>query len=63
MKLPTYNGACIYDARVQVRKAYNRDTVTITLNDYGNSNIVESIKRLGPLRSTTLYTKHYECEV
>lgn len=58
---PAYNGACIYDSNIMYRKAWERKTVTVSLNDNNNysQSIVDSIKQLDRYRSRTLYTYSY----
>jgi len=59
MYAPTYNGACCYDSHYQFKNAYDRPTITISLNDGCNRNKIDSIKRLGRYRNTTLYSYNY----
>ena len=59
MYSPTFNGACVYDSWYKFRNAFDRPIITIALNDAGNKNIVDSIKRLNATRSRTLYSKTY----
>lgn len=55
MKSPTSNGLMVYDANIPYREQQERDVITVSINDWGNSNIIHSIKRLGLERSRTLY--------
>lgn len=55
MKSPTSNGVMAYDANIPYTEQCARDIITISINDWGNKNIIHSIKRLGPERSRTLY--------
>lgn len=56
MVSPTSNGIMIYDANVPYKEQQERDVITISVNDWGNKNIIHSIKRLGAERSRTLYS-------
>ena len=55
MTMPCSNGIMMYDSRTPFKKQYEREIVTISLNDEGNKNLVHSIKLLGAVRSKTLY--------
>ena len=60
MRKPTSNGLTMYDAYVAFRPQWKRPIITVSLFDYGNEVIVHSIKRLGPIRSKTLYSTNIE---
>lgn len=55
MVKPTNNGIMVYDANVPYTSQSERDIITLSVNDWGNKNYVHSIKRIGPIRSRTLY--------
>lgn len=55
MRKPTDNGVCMYDAYVPFTSPAMRPIVTVSLFDNGNETIVHSIKRLGSIRSKTIY--------
>lgn len=59
MRQPTSNGVSCYDSRVPYKNQFDRDVITISINDWGNSNYVDSIKRLDGVRTRTLYTFNY----
>lgn len=60
MRKPTGNGVVCYDAYVAFKPQWKRPVVTVSLFDYGNAIIVHSIRRLGPIRSRTLYSANME---
>ena len=60
MRKPTGNGVVQYDAYVPFKPQWKRPVVTVSLFDYGNKVIVHSIKRLGPIRSRTLFAANME---
>ena len=60
MRKPTSNGVSCYDARVPFYNQWERDIITISINDFGNANYVDSIKRLDGVRTRTLYSYNYE---
>ena len=60
MRKPTGNGIVCYDAYVAFKPQWKRPVITVSLFDYGNQIIVHSIKRLGPIRSKTLYAADME---
>lgn len=55
MRTPVYSGVVAYDANVPYKTPFDRDVVTISINDWGNKNYIHSIKKLGAERSRTLY--------
>lgn len=55
LKNPTSNGIMVYDANVPYKSQQDRDVIQVSVNDWGNANIIHSIKRLGAERSRTLY--------
>lgn len=61
MYQPTSNSVAIYDTYYKFKYNFERDIITISLNDTSNTHtsIVDSIKRLDRYRSKTLYTYHY----
>lgn len=60
MRKPTGNGVTSYDAYVPFKPQWKRPVITVSLFDYGNKVIVHSIKRLGPVRSKTLFAANTE---
>lgn len=62
MYQPTCNGVALYDTYYKFKYNFERDIITISLNDTSNTHIsiVDSIKRLDRYRSKTLYTYHYD---
>lgn len=60
MRKPTGNGVVSYDAYVPFKPQWKRPVITVSLFDYGNKVIVHSIKRLGPIRSKTLFAANME---
>lgn len=46
MKSPTFNGFACYDARVAIKEATERPFIILTLNDFGNKNILHSIREV-----------------
>lgn len=62
MYKPTSNGIACYDVAYKYRYAWDRPIVTISINDNGNKQIVDSIKRLDRVRTRTLYSATYEEE-
>ena len=62
MYSPTCNGVSLYDTYYKFKYNFERDIITISLNDTSNTHIsiVDSIKRLSRYRTKTLYTYHYE---
>lgn len=60
MRQPTSNGVSCYDARIPFKNQCDREIITVSINDWGNDNYVDSIKRLDGVRTRTLYTYNYE---
>lgn len=60
MVKPSTNGIMIYDANVLYKPQSNRDIITVSVNDWGNKFYCHSIKKLGPIRSRTLYAHDVE---
>ena len=60
MRKPADNGVMQYDAYIPFKPQWKRPIVTVSLFDYGNKIIVHSIKRLGPVRSRTLFATNVE---
>lgn len=59
MYAPTFNGGCVYDTYYKYRNAWERPYITVSLVDYGNATIVDSIKQLNSVRTKTLYSYNY----
>lgn len=55
MRKPTDNGICMYDAYIPFTTPCLRPIITVSLFDNGNKVRVHSIKKLGSIRSKTLY--------
>lgn len=60
MYAPTSNGAAIYDAHYEFRKAFERPYVVIALNDPNNTQHIDNIRLLDRYRNKTLYAAKYD---
>ncbi len=60
MKVPTSNGATLFDTNVVFKNNWERPIFMLTLNDVGNENILHSIREIKAGRIYSRYIYHPE---